>query len=330
MELRSAIVFVELRTDDIDDLPCDGKRKFKPPVRDRPIVGDGLGLLATDPATLPFRGHFEYRWKVYTDLRKSIQETAGSLTQFASGYEKLGFTKDEENLLGQCSPESLVGDFNQWNEGATPMRKFGSTYDGIYWDPANASDTADLCFKGFTAPRPDMPQSLRIYEAHEFARDVLPRIKETGYNCIQLMAVMEHSYYGSFGYHVTSPFAVSSRSGTPDEFKALVDEAHRLGLLDLVHSHVSNNADDGLNGMDFGQAEPKPRFNPPIKGWGTWQDVDAVVYLMLASELVKSLRPNAIMIAEDVSGMPGLCMPVAEGPAESLWAAEFSISCEPQ
>ena len=97
------------------------------------------------------------------------------------------------------------------------------------------------------------------------------------------MAIMEHSYYGSFGYHVTSPFAVSSRSGTPDEFKLLVDEAHRLGMLvlidaqlktgalavsvliarwtkDLVHSHVSNNADDGLNGMDFGQAESDSYF----------------------------------------------------------------------
>lgn len=55
--------------------------------------------------------------------------------------------------------------------------------------------------------------------------------KEAGYNCIQLMAIMEHSYYGSFGYHVTSPFAVSSRSGTPDEFKALVEQAHAMGML---------------------------------------------------------------------------------------------------
>ena len=46
---------------------------------------------------------------------------------------------------------------------------------------------------------------------------------------------------------------------------------------------------------------------------GRSKDVDAVVYLMLASELVKSISPNAVMIAEDVSGMPGLCVPVAEG-----------------
>lgn len=77
------------------------------------------------------------------------------------------------------------------------------------------------------------------------------------------MAVQEHAYYGSFGYHVTNPFAVSSRSGTPEELKALVDEAHRLGfvvLLDVVHSHISSNADDGLAGFDFGQSRGSNYF----------------------------------------------------------------------
>lgn len=60
----------------------------------------------------------------------------------------------------------------------------------------------------------------------DFMENVLPKIKENGYNCIQLMAIMEHAYYGSFGYHVTNFFAVSSRYGTPDELKALIDKAH--------------------------------------------------------------------------------------------------------
>ena len=84
-----------------------------------------------------------------------------------------------------------------------------------------------------------MPASPKIYEAHvgmsskepkvatylEFAEDVIPRIKRMGYNTIQLMAVAEHAFYGSFGYHVTSYFAPSSRCGTPEELKRLVDEA---------------------------------------------------------------------------------------------------------
>ena len=79
---------------------------------------------------------------------------------------------------------------------------------------------------------------------NEFTTEVLPRIKESGYNTIQLMAIAEHPYYGSFGYHVSNFFAVSSRFGTPDDFKKLVDTAHGMGLrviVDLVHAHAAKN-----------------------------------------------------------------------------------------
>ena len=119
----------------------------------------------------------------------------------------------------------------------------------------------------FQHPAPEIQGGLRIYEAHvgmareegrvgtfaEFARDVLPRIAALGYNAVQLMAVMEHPYYGSFGYHVSSFFAVSSRFGTPEELKSLIDTAHGLGLrvlLDIVHSHSVKNVLEGLNRFD--------------------------------------------------------------------------------
>jgi 1,4-alpha-glucan branching enzyme len=82
---------------------------------------------------------------------------------------------------------------------------------------------------------------------------VLPRIAKNGYNVIQLMAIQEHAYYASFGYQVTSFFAPSSRFGTPDQLKELIDCAHGLGiqvLLDIVHSHASSNVLDGLNEFD--------------------------------------------------------------------------------
>lgn len=97
-----------------------------------------------------------------------------------------------------------------------------------------------------------------------FKDKVLPRIVKQGYNCVQLMAVQEHPYYGSFGYHITNLFAPASRSGNPEELKALIDEAHGLGitvLLDVVHSHICKNQLDGLAGFDFGQvltADPPP------------------------------------------------------------------------
>ena len=93
----------------------------------------------------------------------------------------------------------------------------------------------------------------RVHTYHEFRLKMLSRIKANGYNTIQLMAIPEHPYYGSFGYHVSSFFAASSRFGTPDELKQLIDEAHGMGLavvMDLVHSHAVKNENEGLGNYD--------------------------------------------------------------------------------
>ncbi|KAL5135451.1 1,4-alpha-glucan-branching enzyme 1, chloroplastic/amyloplastic [Glycine soja] len=100
-----------------------------------------------------------------------------------------------------------------------------------------------------------------------FRDDVLPRIKRLGYNAVQIMAIQEHSYYASFGYHVTNFFAPSSRFGTPEELKSLIDRAHELGLLvlmDIVHSHASNNTLDGLNMFDGTDGH---YFHPGSRGY---------------------------------------------------------------
>ncbi len=110
-------------------------------------------------------------------------------------------------------------------------------------------------------------EPLLIYEAHpgmaqeqgkigtfrEFEKKILPRIKGAGYNAIQLMAVQEHPYYGSFGYHVSNFYAPSSRFGTPDDLKSLIDAAHRLGIkvfMDIIHSHAVNNEVEGISCFD--------------------------------------------------------------------------------
>ena len=114
--------------------------------------------------------------------------------------------------------------------------------------------------------RPDV-SPLLIYECHigmaedkegvgtydEFREKVLPRIAADGYNAIQIMAIQEHPYYGSFGYHVSSFYAPSSRFGTPDQLKRLIDRAHELGLaviMDIVHSHAVKNEVEGLGRID--------------------------------------------------------------------------------
>lgn len=144
-------------------------------------------------------------------------------------------------------------------------------FNGVHYDPPKKAAPGVVAGPDeaytFKWPRPDRPRALRVYECHvgmssaepkvnsylEFKDDVLPRVRALGYNAIQIMAIQEHAYYGSFGYHVTNFFAASSRCGTPDELKAMIDEAHRLGLvvlMDVVHSHASKNTNDGINMFD--------------------------------------------------------------------------------
>ena len=124
-------------------------------------------------------------------------------------------------------------------------------------------------FKPCTSP-------LLIYECHigmsqdaekvgtytEFKENVLPRVIADGYNSIQIMAIQEHPYYGSFGYHVSSFFAASSRFGTPEELKSLIDTAHQNGIaviMDIVHSHAVKNEIEGLGNL---AGDPNQYFYP--------------------------------------------------------------------
>ena len=133
-------------------------------------------------------------------------------------------------------------------------------FDAVVWDPIKKHRWLD---ETFIQPA-DPPL---IYEAHigmssanekvstykEFTKNILPRIAKAGYNTVQLMAIAEHPYYGSFGYHVSSFFAPSSRFGTPDDLRALVDAAHQYGLrviMDIVHSHAVKNEVEGISRYD--------------------------------------------------------------------------------
>jgi 1,4-alpha-glucan branching enzyme len=133
-------------------------------------------------------------------------------------------------------------------------------FNAMVWNPEKPYQWKNNSFSGTNNPP-------LIYEAHigmageeervhtynEFREQMLPRIKANGYNTIQLMAIPEHPYYGSFGYHVSSFFAPSSRFGTPDELKQLVDEAHGMGMaviMDIVHSHAVKNEIEGLGKYD--------------------------------------------------------------------------------
>ena len=215
----------------------------------------------------------------------------------------------------------------------------------------------------------------KVSTFEEFRLNVLPRIASLGYDTIQIMALQEHPYYGSFGYQVSNFYALSSRFGTPEEFKALVDDAHGRGIaviMDVVHSHSVDNEAEGLSMFDgredlyfykgpqghhpawgsrcfdYGKNETKVFLLSNLKYWmeeymldgfrfdgvtsmlywdhglgkdfGGYEsyfdqgvDENAVIYLALANILVHEVDPQAITIAEDVSGMAGLAAPFKDG-----------------
>lgn len=156
-----------------------------------------------------------------------------------------------------------------WAEGSAERIPSYATYvvqdpsthlfDAVVWAPDEPYAWQHMA--------PDAPATPLIYEAHigmssdasgvatyqYFTDFILPRIKDLGYNTVQLMAIQEHPYYGSFGYHVSSFFAASSRFGTPDDLKRLIDTAHGMGLrviMDIVHSHAVKNENEGLSRFD--------------------------------------------------------------------------------
>jgi len=270
-------------------------------------------------------------------------------------------------------------------------------FDGVFWNPEVKYE--------WKYPKKHLPKpkSLRIYEAHvgmssfypkvttykDFTENILPRIKRLGYTAVQLMAIMHHANYASFGYHVNNFFAISSRFGTPEDLMELIDKAHEMGLfmiMDIVHSHASSNVDDGFNnwdGTDYlyfhgGKMGYHSLWDSRLFNYSSYEtlrfllsncayysekfrfdgfrfdgvtsilyrnhgikysfsgdyneyfsnnfDEDGGVYLMLANKLLHQINPEVITIAEDVSGMPGLCLTVEQGGFGFDYRLNMSVS----
>ncbi|KAF8761572.1 Carbohydrate-binding module 48 (Isoamylase N-terminal domain) [Rhizoctonia solani] len=344
------------------------------------------------PALSERRGHFDH-------VKHGILSSEGSYDSFTKGTRGSASmfkvtTRSPIPSGLQCGrgPPSLAISISMvlphgerierlpaWITRVTQDLSVSPIYDARFWNPP-----AEQAYK-FKHPRPPKVTSARIYEAHvgisspeprvatykEFTVNILPRIKNLGYNVIQLMAVMEHAYYA-----LTSFFAASSRYGTPDELKELIDTAHSMGitvLLDVVHSHACKNVLDGINQFDgtdhlyfhgggrgyhdlwdsrlfnYSHHEVLRFLLSNLRFWmeeyqfdgfrfdgvtsmmyvhhgigtgfsggyheyfGPGADNEAIVYLMIANDMLHQLYPEVITIAEDVSGMPLLCVPIEKG-----------------
>lgn len=335
-------------------------REWAPNAEELYLMGDFNGW---NPKTHPLERKEYGNWEIFLPGRDALQHMSLVKVRVKAN----GIESDRLPLyIKRTVQNSVTNDFA-----------------GQIWQPAKKFEWHDQKF------RVDHTSPLFIYELHigmaqekegigsfkEFTCNILPRIIKAGYNAIQIMAIMQHPYYASFGYQVTNFFAVSSWFGTPDDFKELVDTAHSLGIaviIDLVHSHASKNQREGINefdGTDYQFFHKGFRGNHPV--WGTklfnyeknevlhfllsnikfWleeyhidgyrfdgvtsmlyhhqglgvafldyskyfsmdTDISAVTFLQLANDLIREIRPDAITIAEDMSGMPGMCLPVKDG-----------------
>ena len=211
-------------------------------------------------------------------------QTEYPMTRLDNGVWELKLDGDK-TLWEGCKVKTVV-DANMTRTEHIPLyiRRVIQDTETVAWcgvvvDDKKVFKWTDQEFKG--------ADSLYIYEAHvgmaqeegkvssyrEFAKYTLPHIKKAGYNTVQLMAIMEHPYYGSFGYQVSSFFAASSWFGQPEDLKYLVNQAHKLGirvLLDVVHSHAVKNTAEGINmfdGTEWQFFHDGPKGDHPA--WGT-------------------------------------------------------------
>ncbi|MGH4119758.1 alpha-amylase family glycosyl hydrolase [Clostridium sp.] len=343
--------------------PCDGGwyyREWAPAAEGLYLIGD---FNFWNPESHPLKKIGNGNWEIFLSGSKALKHMSNVKVRIVAKGE----SKDRLPLYIKRTVQN-------------PVTK---DFLGQIWQPDNPFVWQDSDF------HVDHSKPLFIYETHvgmaqekedmgtfnEFTQNILPRIKAEGYNTIQLMAIMQHPYYASFGYQVSNFFAVSSWFGTPDDLKLLINTAHSMGLtvlLDLVHSHAIKNIAEGINEFDgtdyqffhtgskgshpawdtklfnYGKPEVLHFLLSNIKFWleeyhfdgyrfdgvssmlyhhqglgvaftdyskyfSTDTDIEAITYLQFANELVREIKPSAITIAEDMSGMPGIALPVSYG-----------------
>lgn len=362
----------------------------------REILADGAALLDFANAHEYFGFHKTQDGWVYREWAPAADnvfimgdmnnwnQTELRLTPIGNGIFEI-YLLGERNLYHGCKVKTVIEKDGQRFERVPLYARRVVQDDNTYVWCAEIFDEEYI----WQNERPKPARSPMIYEAHigmaqekdgigtyiEFRDNVLPRIKDLGYNTLQLMAIMEHPYYASFGYQVSSFYAASSRYGTPNELKSLIDTAHSMGicvLLDVVHSHAVKNVGEGLNffdGTDYqffhrGERGDHPAWDTKLFNYDKnevihfllsnlkfWlneyrfdgfrfdgvtsmiyhnhglgasftsyddyfslnTDVEAITYLQLANELIREVYPDALTIAEDMSAMPGMCLPIKDG-----------------
>ncbi|WP_422391212.1 1,4-alpha-glucan branching protein GlgB [Arthrobacter sp. N1] len=158
---------------------------------------------------------------------------------------------------GTCYKFHILGSDGQWREKADPMAR------GTEIPPLTGSKVVESTYsfgddEWMTARAANDPHNgpMSVYEVHlgswrqglsyrELAKQLVEYVTWQGFTHVELMPVAEHPFGGSWGYQVTSYFAPTSRFGSPDDFKYLIDALHQAGIgviMDWVPAHFPKDA----------------------------------------------------------------------------------------
>ncbi|WP_067125640.1 1,4-alpha-glucan branching protein GlgB [Microtetraspora malaysiensis] len=245
---------------------------------------------------------------------------------------------------------AVLGVDGVWREKADPMARHTEI------PPATASivetsayEWRDDAWLAERAGRTAVAEPMSVYEVHlgswrpglsyrDLASELVAYVKEMGFTHVEFMPVAEHPFGGSWGYQVTSYYAPTSRFGTPDDFRHLVDELHRADIgviVDWVPAHFPMD-EWALARFDgtplYEHADPHRGEHPD---WGTYVfdfGRNEVRNFLVANALywlrefhVDGLRVDAVasMLYLDYSRREGEWTPNIYGGRENLDAIEF-------